>query len=77
MELRGQTASTNEQYDCSLDQIPSDINYAPAGQTPNPATFQGLDMIPKPIPATIWKKYPGTTAAPNTGSAEPRRTSAT
>ncbi len=60
-------ASTNEKYDCSPDQIPSDINYAPAGQTPNPATFQGLAMIPKPIPATIWKKYPGTTAAPNPG----------
>jgi hypothetical protein len=54
--------STGERYDCSQDQIPSDINYAPAGQTPVPATFQGLDMIPKPTPATIWKKYPN---APN------------
>jgi hypothetical protein len=51
---------TGQQYDCSLDQIPSDINYAPEGQTPNPATFQGLDMIPKPVPATIWKKYTNT-----------------
>jgi hypothetical protein len=56
--------TTGQQYDCSLDQIPSDINYAPEGQTPNPATFQGLDMIPKPQPATIWKKY---TNAGNTG----------
>jgi hypothetical protein len=52
-----QTA-TGQQYDCSTDTIPSDINYAPEGQTPNPATFQGLDQIPKPEKATIWKKYP-------------------
>ena len=60
--------STREQYNCNLDQIPSDINYAPEGQTPNPATFQGLDMIPKPQPATIWKKY---TNAGNTGLPNP------
>jgi hypothetical protein len=54
------TKPEGEQYNCNLDQIPSDINYAPEGQTPNPATFQGLDMIPKPQPATIWKKYPNT-----------------
>jgi hypothetical protein len=54
-------ASTGQKYDCSLDQIPSDINYAPEGQTPNPATFQGRHQIPKPTPATIWKKYPTAT----------------
>ncbi|HWK27017.1 MAG TPA: hypothetical protein VNS09_10655, partial [Solirubrobacter sp.] len=53
--------STGQKYDCSLDQIPSDINYAPEGQLPNPATFQGLHNLPKPIPATIWKKYAGNT----------------
>ncbi len=55
------------QYDCSLDQIPSDIRYAPAGFNAVEPTFDGLDMIPKPQAATIWKKYPGTTAAPNAG----------
>ncbi|MDA0185381.1 ThuA domain-containing protein [Solirubrobacter phytolaccae] len=49
--------TTGQKYDCSLDEIPSDINYAPEGQAPNPATFQGRHAIPKPIPATIWKKY--------------------
>ena len=39
--------STREQYNCNLDQIPSDINYAPEGQTPNPATFQGLRHDPE------------------------------
>ena len=53
--------STGQKYDCSLDQIPSDINYAPEGQTPVAPTFAGLDTIPKPIPATIWKKYPNAT----------------
>ena len=48
LELRQPDRRRAQQYDCSLDQIPSDINYAPEGQTPNPATFQGLDMIPKP-----------------------------
>jgi hypothetical protein len=60
-------ASTGQKYDCSTDTIPSDINYAPDGQTPNPPTFQGLAQIPKPIPATIWKKYPGAVTAPNPG----------
>ncbi|MBE2317684.1 ThuA domain-containing protein [Solirubrobacter sp. CPCC 204708] len=49
---------TGEQYDCSKEQIPSDINWAPEGETAAPPTFPGLDMIPKPEPATIWKKYP-------------------
>ena len=55
-------ATTGQQYDCSQAQIPSDINYSPDPATiaPNPATFQGLDMIPKPVPATIWKKYTNT-----------------
>jgi hypothetical protein len=57
-------ATTGQKYDCSTDTIPSDINYAPDGQTPNPPTFQGLAQIPKPIPATIWKKYAN---AANTG----------
>jgi hypothetical protein len=60
-------ASTGQKYDCTTDTIPSDINYAPDGQTPAAPTFQGLAQIPKPTPATIWKKYPGTTTAPNPG----------
>jgi len=51
-------ASTGQKYDCSLEQIPSDIRWAPEGQTAAPPTFDGLDMIPKPVPATIWRKYP-------------------
>ena len=74
LELRATRPPTGRAVQLHLDQIPSDINYAPAGQTPNPATFQGLDMIPKPEPATIWKKYPN---AGNAGSAEPGWTSAT
>jgi hypothetical protein len=54
-------STTGQQYNCQLDEIPSDINYAPDGQTPVPPTFAGLDTLPKPIPATIWKKYPNTT----------------
>ncbi len=49
--------TTGEKYDCSQEQVPSDINYAPEGQTPNPATFQGRHQLPKPEKATIWKKY--------------------
>jgi hypothetical protein len=52
-----QTA-TGQQYDCSQEQIPSDINWAPEGQTAAAPTFQGLDMIPRPEKATVWKKYP-------------------
>jgi PKD repeat protein len=53
-------ATTGSQYDCSLSSLPSDINYAPAGQTPAAPTFQGLENLPGPaVPATIWKKYPG------------------
>ncbi|MDA0138859.1 ThuA domain-containing protein [Solirubrobacter deserti] len=54
--------STGQKYDCSLDQIPSDINWAPEGQAPAPATFQGRHQIPKPEKATIWKKYDEATA---------------
>jgi len=50
-------ASTGQKYDCSLDEIPSDIRWAPEGQTPVEPTFDGLDTIPKPEKATIWKKY--------------------
>ena len=40
--------------------MPSDIRYAPAGQTPVEPTFDGLDTLPGPIEkATIWKKYAG------------------
>ncbi len=60
-------ATTGQKYDCTTDTIPSDINYAPAGQTPAAPTFQGLAQIPKPTPATIWKKYPGAVTAPNPG----------
>ncbi|HEX6022884.1 MAG TPA: ThuA domain-containing protein, partial [Solirubrobacter sp.] len=50
--------STGERYDCSQSSIPSDINWAPDGQTSAPPTFQGLENLPGPaVPATIWKKY--------------------
>jgi plastocyanin len=52
--------STGQQYDCSLAQIPSDLNYAPAGQTNPGPTNPGLANIPGPaVPATIWKKIGG------------------
>ena len=38
---------TGQQYDCSQEQIPSDIRWAPEGQTSAAPTFDGLDMIPK------------------------------
>jgi plastocyanin/glucose/arabinose dehydrogenase len=50
--------STGSQYDCSLAQIPSDLDYAPTGQTNPGPTNPGLANIPGPaVPATIWKKY--------------------
>jgi plastocyanin len=52
--------TTGELYDCSLAQIPSDLNYAPAGQTNPGPTNPGLANIPGPaVPATIWKKIGG------------------
>ena len=56
-------ATTGQKYDCSTDTIPSDIRYAPTGVTPVEPTFDGLDTIPKPEKATVWKKYPGTNNA--------------
>ncbi len=51
--------STGQQYDCSLADLPSDIRYAPDGQTSATPTFDGRNTIPGPAkPATIWKKYP-------------------
>lgn len=53
-------ATTNQRYDCSLSNLPSDIRYAPDGQTPVEPSFNGLDTLPGPAePATIWKKYGG------------------
>jgi hypothetical protein len=50
--------TTGQQYDCSQSSIPSDINWAPTGQTAAAPTFQGLENLPGPaVPATIWKKY--------------------
>jgi glucose/arabinose dehydrogenase/plastocyanin/regulation of enolase protein 1 (concanavalin A-like superfamily) len=52
--------STGQQYDCSLGQIPSDLDYAPAGQSNPGPTNPGLANIPGPAePATIWKKIGG------------------
>ena len=49
-------ATTGEQYDCSLANIPSDLDYAPAGQSNPGPTFEGQANIPGPaVPATIWK----------------------
>jgi plastocyanin len=52
--------TTDQQYDCSLESMPSDIRWAPAGQTPVEPSNDGLDTLPGPaMPATIWKKYGG------------------
>jgi plastocyanin len=54
-------ATTGLQYDCSLSSLPSDIRWAPEGETAVEPTFDGLDQIPGPArKATIWRKYPGT-----------------
>ena len=37
---------TGQQYDCSLATLPSDIRYAPAGETPVEPTYDGLDTLP-------------------------------
>ncbi len=59
--------TTGQQYDCSLTSLPSDIRYAPDGQTPVNPTFDGLDTLPGPaVPATIWKKYPGASGGQST-----------
>jgi plastocyanin len=58
--------TTGQQYDCSLADLPTDLNWAPAGQTAAPPTFQGRDTIPGPAtPATIWRKYPGAEGGQN------------
>jgi len=50
--------STGERYDCNQPSLPSDIRWAPEGQTAAEPTFDGLDTVPGPVtPATIWKKY--------------------
>ena len=60
-------SSTNSQYDCSQSSLPSDINYAPTGQTGAPPTYAGLANLPGPaVPATIWKKYPGAAGGQST-----------
>jgi PKD repeat protein/plastocyanin len=49
--------STNQKYDCNQAEIPSDIRWAPDGQTSAAPTFDGLDTLPGPAKkATIWKK---------------------
>jgi PKD repeat protein len=49
--------STNQKYDCSQSEIPSDIRWAPDGQTAAAPTFDGLDSLPGPAKkATVWKK---------------------
>ncbi|HEX6022132.1 MAG TPA: ThuA domain-containing protein, partial [Solirubrobacter sp.] len=52
--------STGQRYDCSKEDLPSDIEWAPPGQAAAPPTFQGRTTIPGPAkPATVWRKYPG------------------
>jgi plastocyanin len=58
---------TGQRHNCAQTDIPSDLNWAPQGQTAAPPTFQGRATIPGPaLPATIWRKYPG-----NPGSQSP------
>jgi plastocyanin len=52
--------STGQKYDCSQQDLPSDIEWAPPGQAGAPPTFQGRSVLPGPAkPATVWRKYPG------------------
>ena len=58
--------STGQQYNCSLQDLPCDLDWAPPGQTGAPPTFQGRATIPGPAtPATVWKKYPNNPGSPN------------
>ena len=43
-------ATTGQKYDCSTDTIPSDINYAPDGQTPGRADVPGPGHDPEADP---------------------------
>jgi PKD repeat protein/plastocyanin len=50
-------ASTSLQYDCSLNELPSDLRWSPDGQSGSEPTFDGLDNLPGPAAkATVWKK---------------------
>src|SRR5690606_28660897 len=52
--------STGQQYDCSLEEIPADLDWAPEGQSNPGPTHPGRANIPGPAePATIWKKIGG------------------
>jgi PKD repeat protein/plastocyanin len=49
--------TTGQQYDCSQADIPSDIRWAPTGQTAAPPTFDGRDTLPGPAAkADVWMK---------------------
>jgi plastocyanin len=58
--------STGQQYNCSLQDLPSDIEWAPPGQAAAPPTFLGRATIPGPAtPATVWRKYPNNPGVQN------------
>ena len=61
------TNATGPQYDCSLASLPSDIRYAPSGQTPVEPTNDGLTPCPaRPFPRRSGRSTParrGQTAA--------------
>ena len=68
------TNATGPQYDCSLASMPSDIRYAPSGQTAVEPTNDGLDTLPGPaVPATVWKKYTGDGSGTAAGLRRPQR----
>jgi plastocyanin len=58
--------ATGQRYNCSLADLPSDLDWAPQGQTAAPPTFQGRATIPGPaVPAAVWHKYPGNPGSEN------------
>ena len=59
--------STGQQYDCSTATIPSDIRYAPDGQTPVEPTFDGLDTLPEADPGDDLEEVPGRHGRPEHG----------
>ena len=69
-------ATTGQKYDCTHGQIPSDINYAPAGQTPAPPTFQGLARSRSRSRRRSGRSTPAPSPPPTRGS-RARPTSAT
>ena len=61
LELRRTNATTGQQYDCSLDELPTDLRWAPDGADAGASRRStGSTRCPaRRSQATVWKKYAG------------------